>query len=308
MSNTILVTGASGLLGANFVLTAKQRSSAVVALSYHHSLTVAGSKAVQADLTDRRTSKEIVLSFRPSWIVHCAALTNVDWCEAHPGQTSQGNVEMTRNLAVVAREVDAGFVYISTDSVFDGQIGNYSEESTPAPLNVYARSKLEGEKVVQNELDSGLIIRTNIYGWNALEKMSLAEWILHRLEAGQIVPGFRDVVFTPIVVNDLCEIVLDMMEMGLKGIYHVAGSQVCSKYEFALGLAEVFGLNTQLVQAVSVSGYPFIAPRPRNTSLLTSKVSRVVGRPMPDVRSGLRCFRTLRANGYLTELEAMRGA
>jgi dTDP-4-dehydrorhamnose reductase len=307
MSDVILVTGASGLLGANFVLTAREQRENVVALCYPQLLSFLGVRAVRADLTDDGVARELLRDFRPGWIIHCAALTDVDWCESHRDETWRVNVTMTRNLAIVARNTGAGFVYISTDSVFDGKTGGYSEDSEPAPLNVYSESKLAGERAVREELRDHIIVRTNLYGWNAEEKMSLAEWVLNKLTIGQSVNGFHDVIFAPILVNDLSETILDMIGLGLRGTYHVAGSQECSKYEFALQLADVFGLDKQLIQPVSIASSTLSAPRPRSTWLKTHKVTQALNKPMPDVKSGLQHFKLLRDSGFVAQLKALRG-
>jgi dTDP-4-dehydrorhamnose reductase len=304
MSGTILITGASGLLGSNFLLAARQRSGNIVALYHSHPLKFPGVQTIKIDLTDRTTVKELIRNYQPEWIVHCAALTNVDWCETNRDETWRVNVEVPRQLAATAREVGSGLVYISTDSVFDGKIGNYSEEGLPKPLNVYAESKLTGEKAVQAELDGSLIVRTNIYGWNAQDKLSLAEWMIGRLETGQELPGFHDIVFTPILVNDLSEAVLDMMELKLKGVYHVAGSQACSKYEFAVQVSSVFGLNKDLIRPVAANSADLKALRPKDTSLRTDKISAILCRKMPDIEAGLRRFKSLRDSSMLKQLRA----
>jgi len=307
MADRILVTGASGLLGANFVLAALQRRKHVAAVCHAHPLSFPGAETIVADLTDADGTEKIVRAWRPDWIVHCAALTDVDWCETHPEETWAVNVGVTRNLAVLSRACGSDLVYISTDSVFDGKRGHYTETDSLAPLNEYARSKQVGEEAVQAAGGRYLIVRTNIYGWNATDKMSLAEWMLSRLERGQIVPGFTDVAFSPILVNDLSDVILDMLERQLTGLYHVAGAESCSKYEFACQLAEVFGLDQDLVQLASAADAGFIAPRPQNTSLQTMKVSKVVGRPMPDVVSGLQHFKALRDSGFAGQLKRMKG-
>jgi dTDP-4-dehydrorhamnose reductase len=299
----ILVTGASGLLGANFISTALQRGKTLVAVSHEHPLQLLGIEHVSANLVDRCKVNELVQSIQPAWIVHCAALTNVDWCQCHPKETWGVNVEISKHLATAARSIGARMVYVSTDSVFDGRVGNYNEADLPKPLNVYGESKLAGEKAVLEELQQSLIVRTNIYGWNAQDKASLAEWMFDRLEGGQCVPGFRDVIFTPILVNDLSEIILDMMEHRLRGVHHVAGSQPCSKYEFALQLASAFGLERELVQPQSLADSNLLAPRPKRTSLQTTKVSGALGRKMPDVQSGLQRFKALRDSGFVRKLK-----
>lgn len=295
------------MLGANFIATAQQLHESLVAVSHQHGFNLSGIEHVSADLTDHRKADELVQLFQPAWIVHCAALTNVDWCEAHPKEAQLVNVEMSRHLAAAARRVGARMVYISTESVFDGKVGNYSEADVPGPLNVYAKCKLAGEQAVLEEQEQSLIVRTNIYGWNMQQKSNLAEWALDRLEAGQPVPGFGDAIFTPILVNDLSEIILDMMKRQLSGLYHVAGSQPCSKYEFAVRLAKVFGLDSQLVHRESVANSNLRAPRPKITSLQTSKVSEALGRRMPDLQSGLKRFKALRDSGFVRQLKEFRG-
>ena len=158
----ILVTGASGLLGANFVSVARKHDRHLVALTHRHSLPDSEVQSVTVDLTDQQEVKKLIHDLRPTWIVHCAALTNVDLCEEQPETATLVNTTASRNLAREASMVDAGFVYISTDSVFDGEKGQYSEDDHPNPLNVYGRSKLAGEMAVIEELEESLVIRTNI--------------------------------------------------------------------------------------------------------------------------------------------------
>jgi dTDP-4-dehydrorhamnose reductase len=207
----------------------------------------------------------------------------------------------------MSKETGAGFVYISTDSVFDGKKGHYSELDPPAPLNVYGESKLAGEKSVLDEHAQCMIIRTNIYGWNIQRKLSLAEWILERLKSRETVPGFYDVLFTPILANDLSIIILEMMDLGLEGLYHVAGSETISKYEFAKQVAKVFGLEEDLVQHKSVVDSTLKAERPNNISLQTTKVSVAIGQEMPNIENGLKRFKFLKANGYVDGLKAGMG-
>ena len=223
-----------------------------------------------------------------------------------PGQAYKFNSEASRNLAAAAKDIGSGIVYISTDSVFDGNSRSSAERDRPNPTNVYAASKLAGETAVQEEAESSLVLRTNIYGWNVQEKQSLAEWVIDKLEAGQTVPGFADVVFSPILANDLSEVILDMIALRLRGVY-LGGSEACSKYEFARHVAEVFGFDTALVHPTEVAGSGLGAPRPLNTSLNTDKVSRALNRPMPNTKSGIHRFKELRDTGYVENLRNLRG-
>jgi dTDP-4-dehydrorhamnose reductase len=192
---------------------------------------------------------------------------------------------------------------MSTDSVFDGQSGDYQESDAPRPLNHYAASKLAAEAVVQALLPDHLIVRANIFGWNAQPKSSLAEWVLGRLEAGEQVPGFTDAVFAPLLVNTLADIMLAMLMRPASGLYHVASRNAVSKYEFALTLATVFGLPDGLVKPTLV-GTSLKTLRPRNTTLDTRKFRRDIGIALPAVSEDVQRFRLLRDTGFVDRLKA----
>ena len=290
----IIVTGASGLLGAGLTRYLQTEGREFVGLYHRFPPPALGVNSLRIDLLDHVQIKDLVKRLCPQWVIHCAAFTDVDWCEENAEEAYQMNTQVTGELARWTRHVGGRFLYVSTDSVFDGSKGDYREEDEPAPLNVYARSKLAGEKASLEEGANSLVVRTNIYGWNVQEKLSLAEWILGHLESGQSFLSFTNVFFTPILVDDLSEILLEMMDQELNGIYHVAGSQVCSKYEFALELAELFDLESVVIQAASLADSNLKAPRPRNTSLSSIKAAQALGRQMPDLKTGLQRFRALR--------------
>jgi dTDP-4-dehydrorhamnose reductase len=307
LSGSTLVTGAGGLLGANLTRTLLDSGKQAVALCHRHMLQVSGVRVLQADLTDRSATLELVTGVRPAWVVHCAALTHVDWCEEHPADAHRINVTMARHVAQAAHQVGARLLYISTDSVFDGCRGSYAEEDSTAPINEYARSKLRGEEAVLDELPDSLIVRTNIYGWNVQQKKSLSEWMLSQLMSGQPFPGFQDVIFNPLLANDLGQLLIEMMERQLRGVYHVASAEACSKYQFGVQLAEVFGLDRRLVRPASIDDCPLRAPRPKNSSLRTDRITRALGRPMPGLLAGLERLHSLRCRGEPEPLGAPVG-
>jgi dTDP-4-dehydrorhamnose reductase len=188
--------------------------------------------------------------------------------------------------------------------VFDGARGNYSESDTPAPVNVYARTKLQGEKEVLRQIPAAAIARVNLYGWNAQNKNSLAEWILKQLTDGKIVPGFSDVSFCPMLANDLAEILLAMLDRKLSGLYHVVGSEAITKYEFARRVASAFSFDPEQVVAARMVDANLKAPRPRNTSLNTEKISTALIHSMPSVDAGLRKFVELRESGFADRIKS----
>jgi dTDP-4-dehydrorhamnose reductase len=301
----MLITGASGLLGANLALQWSEAGIDLTGLYHSHPVGAPGFAARRVDLTDEAAVQTAIREAAPDWIIHCAAATNVDWCEAQPEQARRVNADGAGVVAAAARDAGAGMITISTDSVFDGERGGYTEADAPAPVNAYARSKLAGERAVLAAHPAALVVRTNIFGWNAQPKRSLAEWVLARLEAGEDVPGWADVVFNPLLVNDLGDLLLGAMERGLRGVYHFAGQNAVSKYAFAQGVARTFEYDEGRVHPTSVDDVSFAAPRPRSTTLTVDKACAALGRPMPTVEAGLARFKQLRESGFVARLKQL---
>ena len=300
----ILITGASGLLGANLVLDAAGRHE-VIAVTHRHRLERPGVRSFQADLANPGAAQELMRLVRPDWVIHCAAATDVDACEADPGGAFRLNRDMAGWVAEASAAIGARLAHISTDAVFDGKRGGYREDEAPNPINVYARSKLEGENAVRAVCREALIVRTNIYGWNAQEKRSLAEWFLNNLENGRACQGFTDVLVSPLLVNDLGDFLLRMLETGLNGLYHVAGGDCLSKYDFGVLIAKTFGLDAGLIHPVGVEAGGLRAPRGRRLCLDGLKIQDELGVPLPRAREGLARFKALRLERRPDDLKRM---
>ncbi|MGO9166025.1 MAG: SDR family oxidoreductase [Candidatus Sulfotelmatobacter sp.] len=303
----LVVTGASGLLGASVLRSALDLGWEAIGLCHQHVIRDPAIHIASVDLTDDSSTRTLLLDLRPEVIVHCAAATNVDWCEDNPRQAEAINVQASATLAEIACTLNARLMYISTDAVFDGGKGGYVETDEPAPLNVYARSKLAGEREALRRRPPAIVARVNIYGWNAQDKHSLAEWVLRELEQGRQVPGFTDVFFTPILVNHLVPVLFDMLQHELSGLYHIAGSERTSKFEFARRVAAAFGFDPARVTACRVKDMNLKAARPLDVSLNTGKIEKALGRAMPGVDSGLREFRELRERQYPRQLKSYLG-
>jgi dTDP-4-dehydrorhamnose reductase len=292
----ILVTGASGLLGASLIAVAREQGREVVGLCYRHAVRLPGGSLIAVDLTQESETRKIFENIKPTIVIHCAAETNVDFCQENPETAYAINVVTSRMVADITAQAGTRMLYISTDSVFDGARGWYSETDQPAPVNVYARTKLQGEQEVLARNAFATVARINLYGWNVQpNKKSLAEWILDELLLGNVVPGFTDVVFSPILASDLAALLLAIVDRNLTGLYHVAGSEPVSKYEFARRVALMFGFDPARVVPARLAESRLKAPRPRDTSLNTQKISAALGSPMPDVDSGLSRFAEMKS-------------
>ena len=281
----MLVVGINGMLGHKFAEIASKDFR--VTGTYTKFLSKRNYPTERLDILNKRYVDQVVEKLRPDIIVNCAAITNVDFCEEHPEVAEAVNVDGTKNLVDAARNVGAQFVYFSTDSIFDGNKGNYTEESNPNPVNVYSRTKLEGEKLVS---EKDLIIRTTMYGWNILEKKSLSEWIIDELSNNKKINMYTDNYFTPIYTGTLSRIVVEMLRKKMSGLYHVPGNEKLSKYTFAKKVARVFGLDENLINMVSIESAIKKAQRPKDLSLNSSKI-RGEGVRLNDVEDDLKIMK-----------------
>lgn len=284
----ILVTGASGLLGLNFCLNLAE-SQEITGITHTNSLVGTPFKCVEADLAKKDDLFQIVETYEPDLIVHCAAMANVDACEKDPEQAKRINSDLPGELASICKEGDIRLVHVSTDAVFDGKKGDYSEEDDPNPLSVYAVSKLEGERKVIKNYPDALVVRVNFYGFSLSGSRSLAEFFLNQLSQGHPVNGFVDVMFCPLYVADLVDVLIAMASKRLKGLFHAVSSESLSKYAFGLKIAEKFGFERNLIQPVSVVEGNLTARRSLKLSLNTEKLlgEKII---LPDQNSGLDRF------------------
>lgn len=300
----MLITGASGLLGANLLLDAHEEHE-VIALYHRHEIELAGVQSVSADLSQPGRAKELFDRFQPDWVIHCAADTLIDELESKPKRAFRMNRDMAGKVAEAAHKIGAKLVHISTDAVFDGREGSYREGDPTEPVNVYGKSKLAGEQAVQVLCPEALIIRTNIFGWNAQPKSSLAEWFINNLMQGIPCKGFVDVYFNPLLVNHLWVIINSLIKLDLRGVFHVGSDQCISKYEFGVRLAESFDLNKELISAVEVETGSLRAPRPKNTCLDCSKIRKVINIGLLDLESNIGFFHELEKSAYVEEIRKM---
>lgn len=282
----IFITGISGLLGLNAAFQAKD-FCAVSGCYLSHPIYVEGIRALQIDVTSYRELKVILKSTQADVILHTAGLTNVDVCEENPDLAYQLNVRGTENVARLARSLGARLVHISTDHLFDGTQRFSKEETQPDPLNVYSRTKWDAEKIVQRYSPQALVVRTNFYGWGTPYKKSFSDWILDGLRNQRELNMFSDVFFTPILVNELIDVIFTLLKAGAEGVYNIAGRERVSKHSFGVRLAEVFNYSPVRIRPIIVDERGLRARRPKDMSLNCEKTAREIGYQMPGVSDGL---------------------
>lgn len=290
----VLITGAGGMLGKDvYELMSKDDNFQVYPLDKNP---LPYPNAIELDITsDKNVVLEKIAKINPEVIIHCAAYTDVKWCEQANNHeaTDKLHVDATRTLASHNR---ARFIYISTDSVFDGSKGNYSEEDIPNPQNYYALSKLKGEKAALESNKNAIILRTNIYGFHNPPGNSLAEWAIINLSDkrnNKKINGWHDVDFNPLYTKQLARIINKViMVKELPSILNVAAKDTISKYDFLLKMASVFGFNKSLINRTSVDANNNLKEkRSKHTSLDISKM-KIFLNESPSIDDGLRELKT----------------
>ena len=292
-----LVTGASGLLGLNLALNLAREHN-VTGVIHQPELQGTPFEVLVTDLSVPGEPEWVLEQTLPEVIIHCAAMAIVDECEKDPSRAMSVNGDLPGKLARMAAEMGARFIHISTDAVFDGEKGDYREEDAPNPLSTYARTKLAGEIAVMAENPEALIARVNFYGWSLRGNRSLAEFFFNNLSQGREVQGFTDVMFCPLLVQDLIDVLRFMDQKQLTGLYHTVSSEKISKYEFGVRLAKKFGFDPNLIKPVSVKDGGLSAARSLNLNLNTDKLGKERGIPLLGIQVGLDRFHELFQNNY----------
>lgn len=298
----LLVTGASGLLGINLALLAAELGYQVTGWTYSNALYGTPFVCESVNLTDTTRLQEKINALKPDLIINCAALANVDSSQKEPLLAARLNTELPRALAEASLKAGSRFVHISTDAVFDGTQGNYKETDTPNPLNIYAQSKLLGEQAVQAVSAQALIARVVFYGWSLSGTRSLAEFFYNNLIAQRTMAGYTDMYFTPLYVEHLAAILLELAEANASGVYHVFGADVLSKYAFGVSLALEFGLDPTLVSPRKAADETERAARSLNLSMNTTKLRSVLKSDLPGIAEGLKALHLAQEDGLREQL------
>ena len=291
----LYITGIAGMLGSNiaYLLQDRYGITGVDKVPF---------TAENINCEQFEKLKQSILQSAPDYLIHTAALINVDLCEEETELAYQLNCELTEFLAQICAEISCKMVYISTDAVFDGQDERlYSEEDMTGPVNEYGKTKLLGEAEVLKR--NHLVVRTNIYGFNVQDKNSFGEWIYKSLQQGETHNMFTDINFSPILVNDLTEVIVKLLEGDNNGLFHVCATGSISKYEFGKYLQTVFSLTNGHIREAVSDNFPFRARRSKNMGMNNEKVRQQLGIELPTPQESVERFFKLYCEGYHKDLK-----
>jgi dTDP-4-dehydrorhamnose reductase len=290
-SGGTLVTGASGSLGW-VVASALAGETAVVSAYHSHASYPERTEGVRLDLEETAAIEAVLDEFNPQTIFHLAAVTDPDQCERDPDTARRVNLDATRTLAEWAGAAGAKLVFASTDLVFEGTRGDYSEEDEPAPLSIYGQTKLSAEAAVLDRCPGAVVIRGSLfYGISGPHGRTFLSGLLDLLSRGERVRLFTDQRRNPVLLEDLAGAMVEATRRDLTGLYHVAGGEVLTRYEFGTMVCEIFGFSRQLLVPIKMADFEYLARRPLDSSLNIERFRRACGyEPTPIARalSGLK--------------------
>lgn len=278
----LFVTGGSGLLGSKFNTIAGGKYEVIS--TYNRNPT---GDSVSLDITDEEDVLNKIRAVNPDLVVHSAALTNVDYCEDHQEAAYEVNARGTLNMVKACEEMDAKLIYVSTDFVFDGEKGLYHEDDETNPLGYYALTKLQGEEFVQNSNLNYAIARVSVlYGWHT--NFNFVMWVIDELKNGNEINIVTDEYNSPTYADNAAEAMIKIFEENKEGIYHTAGDERVSRFDFARNIAQVFELDESLINPIKSKELIRKAKRPMDSSLSVEKLKSDLNMKMLNTLEGLR--------------------
>jgi dTDP-4-dehydrorhamnose reductase len=304
MKEDILITGGSGLLALNWALTIREKFNVTLGL-HDRKINLKGTRSILLDLDSKEALIQALEALEPQLVIHAAGLTSIEQCEANPTLAKYINVDLTKNLVMVCAKLNIPMVYISTDHLFSGNESLVQEDYQVSPVNVYAKTKAEAEACVLDSDAKALIIRTNFYGWGTSYRESFSDMVINHLRVGKKISLFKDIYYTPILVEPLVHTAHELVQKKAQGIFNVVGDDRISKYDFGLKLAREFNLDNDLIDEGKIIDKPSLVNRPHDMSLSNQKVSNYLARKMGGLDEHILKLKTQEVNGLAKELQAL---
>jgi dTDP-4-dehydrorhamnose reductase len=286
----IFIIGANGLIGSRLSADLFARGHEVLGMGRGERRAPGSFRFVSGDLGNATTVASLLQDERPDVIVNTAGMRDVDGCERAPEAARIQNVQAVEVLAKETRRIGALLIQVSTDYVFDGKSGPYSEEDPPSPLSVYGKTKWEGE-LAAREAGRWAVARTAVvYGRPWGESSNFGIWLWNRFRSGEPVTLFKDQWVSPTYAGNAAEMLSELCERQLEGVWHLAGSQVVSRVEFGEAFCETFGFERTKISPTSLMQSGLSATRPVRAGLRTDKAKTTLSRGPKALTESLRAF------------------
>lgn len=289
----ILVTGSNGLLGQKLTerILAKNDFELIATSKGANRFSIKeGYIYAEMDVANQDSVNDVISAYRPDVVINTAAMTNVDTCEIEKDKCWLLNVEAVAFLIAACEKHQIQLIHLSTDFIFDGANGPYSEDTEPSPLSFYGVSKVASEKLLQNSNINWTILRTIIvYGIvNDMSRSNIVLWAKSALEKGDVINVVDDQWRMPTLAEDLAEICLLAAEKGAKGVYNASGKDLMSIVELVQQVADYYHLDKTLINPISSASLNQTAKRPAKTGFILDKSIKELGYQPHSFLEGLK--------------------
>ncbi len=290
----ILIAGCNGLLGQKLIDTAPLSYSLIGVDLEKNCPLYNFCNYISHDLTDKKNTYKLLQEIQPDYIINAAAYTNVDGAETDRELCWRLNVELPEHLIYCARKLKIKIGHISTDYIFDGKNGPYTETARPNPLGYYGRSKLAGENLFTTSAIDYFIVRTMVlYGKKNANKHNFVTWLIEQLENGRQARIVNDQYGNTTLVDELATGIWKLVEQNFSGTVNIAGTEIVSRFEFACTIASIFGFDNNLLQPVTTAELHQAALRPLKSGLIVDKAIHELNIELSDVSGGLNKLKSL---------------
>jgi len=288
----LLIIGGSGFLGGHLLYQAK-RSYHVTATYFQHKYEIEDINWIKFDLSSTENFEKLLEIAQPDIIIQAAAISSVDECEIQKDAAFSINVKANKELAQLANKYRYRFIFVSSDMVYDGSQGNYSENDTVNPINYYGLTKIWAEQEIKNSCGNYVIGRAAlIYGKPITNMNSFSEQIHRMTSMNQQVRLFTDQYRTPVLVDNLAESLLELGEHSFVGTINLGGSQRINRYQFGMEMAKIYQFSSELLIPTSMFSFETKARRPQDVSLDISLAKSFLKTKSIDINEGLRLSRS----------------
>ena len=269
MTKNILFLGGSSLLAHCWVSNKDDVDNIIIGT---HNRKI-DNKLLKTISIDFNNLKNQIKELNVDVVINCIGYTSVENCEINPEKAFDINVNLSFLASKVCSELSLKFVHISTDHLFDDKSRMYSESDKVSPLNIYSKTKFEGEKKVLEANKSSLVIRTNFFGWGPSYRESFSDFIYDNLKSKKSISLFTDVYYTPIIVSELSRVIEKLIEKNCSGIYNVVSNERITKYDFGVKMCNEFSLDKNLINKISIKSRNDLVQRPSEMSLSNNKLN-----------------------------------
>lgn len=291
----VFIIGASNLLGSYLLRFAPKGIGLGASYNVNTLVPNVDCRYFFLDITKKKTIDEVFKTFRPEVVIHTAAISSPDYCDKHKAKSIKVNVEGTKNVIRFCQKYKSSFIFISSNGVYDGKNSPYDESIIPKPIDIYGKTKYQGELLTASSGLPFIIIRLNtMYGWNnPYERQNPATWVLESLEKDRIpLHVVTDIFNNFLFAQEAALAIWKTLVLRKFGeSFNIAGKECISRFDFAQKVSSVFNKDTNRIIKVSSSFFKNHVARPRNTCFITQKMQTDLGIRPISIRKGLLTMR-----------------